>query len=143
MHFSIKKGLDIPLAGKPVQSIDGEKPVKSVALLGGDYHDMKPTMLVEEGQKVKLGQVLFTDKKNPKVNYTSPGSGTIKAIKRGSKRRFQAIIIELEGDDEVSFEQYTPEQLAQLTPDDVKDNLLNSGLWTALRTRPYSKSPFS
>ena len=99
MHFSIKKGLDLPLSGKPIQTIEAARPVTSVAILGNEYHDMKPTMLIEEGQSIKLGQALFTDKKNPRVTYTSPGSGTIKAIKRGSKRRLQAVIIELDGDD--------------------------------------------
>jgi Na+-transporting NADH:ubiquinone oxidoreductase subunit A len=56
---------------------------------------MKPTMLVEEDQSIKLSQALFTDNKNPRATYTSLGSGIIKAIKRGSKRRLQAVIIEL------------------------------------------------
>ncbi|BDZ74139.1 hypothetical protein GCM10025856_18580 [Methylophaga marina] len=72
MHFSIKKGLDLPISGKPEQTIyDGNK-VNSVAILGNEYVGMKPTMMVEEGQKVKLGQPLFTDKKNPGVQFTSP-----------------------------------------------------------------------
>ena len=85
MHFSIKKGLDLPLSGKPIQTIEAARPVTSVAILGNEYHDMKPTMLIEEGQSIKLGQALFTDKKNPRVTYTSPGAGTIKAIKRVAK----------------------------------------------------------
>ncbi len=141
MHYEMTKGLDIPLAGKPVQSIDMANPVHSVALLGNDYHGLKPTMLVEEGQQVKLGQALFSDKKNPNVIYTSPGSGTVRTIKRGSKRRFQAIIIDLAGDDAIEFEHYPADTLAQLPVDKIKTTLLNSGLWTAFKTRPYSKSP--
>ena len=33
---------------------------------------MKPTMLVKEGDQVKLGQPLFADKKNEGVHFTSP-----------------------------------------------------------------------
>jgi len=141
MHFSIKKGLDLPITGTPAQAIDNANPISSIAIIGNEYVDMKPTMLVEEGQRVKLGQVLFTDKKNPKVQFTSPGAGTIRAIKRGAKRVLQSVIIDLEGDDEITFDSYEQSQLVNLTADKVKKNLLDSGLWTALRTRPYSKSP--
>lgn len=141
MHFSIKKGLDLPIAGSPVQTISDANSASTVALLGNEYVDMKPTMLVEVGQKVKLGQALFTDKKIPGVQFTAPGAGIIKAINRGAKRVLQSVIIELDGEDEVTFDSYTQTQLAKLSRDDVKNNLLNSGLWTALRTRPYSKSP--
>jgi len=140
MHFSIQKGLDLPIAGNPEQAIHDANTVNSVAVLGNEYVGMKPTMLVEEGQQVKLGQALFTDKKIPGVQFTSPGAGTIKAINRGAKRILQSIIIELSGDDEINFQQYEQSQLASLNRDDVKKNLLESGLWTALRTRPYSKS---
>lgn len=141
MYFSIKKGLDLPIAGSPVQTIDDANTVNSVAILGNEYVGMKPSMLVEEGQQVRLGQVLFTDKKIPGVQFTSPGAGTIRSINRGAKRVLQSIIIDLAGDDEVTFQQYEQSQLAGLNRDDVKKNLLDSGLWTALRTRPYSKSP--
>jgi len=140
MHFSIQKGLDLPIAGSPEQTIQNANTVNSVAVLGNEYVGMKPTMLVEEGQQVKLGQALFTDKKIPGVQFTSPGTGTIKSINRGAKRVLQSIIIDLDGDDEITFQQYEQSQLASLNRDDVKKNLLESGLWTALRTRPYSKS---
>jgi len=141
MHFSIQKGLYLPLSGKPLQTIEATRPITSVALLGNEYHGMKPTMLVEEGQSIKLGQALFTDKKNPRATYTSPGSGIIKAIKWSIKRRLQAVIIELEGDDEVTFQQYDATELNQLAPEKITQNLLDSGLWTAIRTRPCSKTP--
>ena len=141
MHFSIQKGLNLPIAGNPEQVISDANTVNSVAVLGNEYIGMKPTMLIEEGQQVKLGQALFTDKKIPGVQFTSPGAGTVKAINRGAKRVLQSIIIELNGNDEVAFQQYEQSKLASLNRADVKQNLLDSGLWTALRTRPYSKSP--
>ena len=62
MIHTIKKGLELPISGKPVQSIDPGPEISHVALLGDDYHGMKPTMLVAEGDSVKLGQPIFTDK---------------------------------------------------------------------------------
>jgi Na+-transporting NADH:ubiquinone oxidoreductase subunit A len=141
MHFSIKKGLDLPIAGKPEQTIFDANNVSTVAILGNDYIGMKPTMLVEEGQQVKLGQALFSDKKNPGVHFTSPGAGIVKAINRGAKRVLQSVIIELAGDDEITFDNYDQKDLGNLDRDVVKKNLLASGLWISLRTRPYSKSP--
>ncbi|MDF1587540.1 MAG: Na(+)-translocating NADH-quinone reductase subunit A [Gammaproteobacteria bacterium] len=141
MHFSLKKGLDLPITGTPVQTIDDAPSVSTVAVLGNEYIDMKPTMLVEEGQRVKLGQALFSDKKFPAVLYTSPGAGTVTAIKRGAKRALQAVIIELDGDEEVTFDKFDASRLSNLSRETITKNLLDSGLWVALRTRPYSKTP--
>jgi Na+-transporting NADH:ubiquinone oxidoreductase subunit A len=102
---------------------------------------MKPTMAVQEGDKVKLGQEVFSDKKIPGVIYTAPASGTVVAINRGDQRVFHSLVINVEGDDAVEFARYSASELANLSRDQVQDNLVKSGLWTALRTRPYSKAP--
>ncbi|GAB4291632.1 MAG: Na(+)-translocating NADH-quinone reductase subunit A [Methylophaga sp.] len=141
MHFSIKKGLDLPISGKPEQSIFDGNPVKSVAILGNEYVGMRPTMLVEEGQRVKLGQPLFEDKKNPGVLFTAPGAGLVKAINRGAKRALQSVVIELEGDEAVSFQHYDEPELDNLDRQAIQQNLVESGLWLSFRTRPYSRSP--
>ena len=141
MQFTIKKGLDLPITGGPKQEIENGNKVKSVAILGMDYVGMKPTMMVNEGDKVKLGQILFTDKKNPGVNFTSPAAGVVKAIHRGAKRVLQSVVIELHGSAQETFAKYSEAQLADLTAQQVQENLLVSGLWTALRTRPYGKIP--
>jgi Na+-transporting NADH:ubiquinone oxidoreductase subunit A len=141
MQFTIKKGLDLPITGGPKQVIEDGNTVKSVGILGMDYVGMKPTMMVTEGDTVKLGQVLFSDKKNPGVNFTSPGAGIVKAINRGARRVLQSVVIELNGAEEESFAQYDALELNNLTADQVKDNLLASGLWASIRTRPYGKIP--
>ncbi|MBS7325423.1 MAG: Na(+)-translocating NADH-quinone reductase subunit A [Thiopseudomonas sp.] len=137
----IKRGLDLPMVGAPERQIDAGRPVRSVAVIGFDYNGMKPTMQVQEGDRVKLGQVLFEDKKTPGVFYTAPGAGVVKAVNRGERRVFQSIEIELEGDEQETFAQYPASALATLTDEQVRENLQKSGLWTALRTRPYSKVP--
>jgi Na+-transporting NADH:ubiquinone oxidoreductase subunit A len=141
MQFNIKEGLDIPVTGEPEQKIGEGSKINSVAILGVDYVGMKPTMSVKEGDTVKLGQVLFEDKKNPGVLFTAPGAGTIKTIHRGAKRALQSVVIDLKGTDQESFTKYSESELSGLTPDKVKKNLLASGLWTVLRTRPYGKIP--
>lgn len=142
-YFKIKKGLDLPISGRPEPIIENAAKARTVALLGGDYLGLKPTMAVAVGDKVKLGQVLFTDKKTPGVRYTSPGSGTVSAINRGAKRVLLSVVIELDGDEneEETFASFSPVQLTELSREEVVENLLNSGLWTVLRTRPFSKVP--
>ena len=141
MQFIIKEGLDLPITGGPKQIIEDGNSVSTVAILGTDYVGMKPTMLVSEGESVKLGQALFTDKKNPGVLFTSPGAGVVKAIHRGEKRALLSVVIELKGAAKVSFDHYKESDLVNLTAEQVKENLVASGLWTTLRTRPYGKTP--
>lgn len=139
--IKIRRGLDLPISGSPEQAIVNGPAVSSVAVVGFDYHGMKPTMSVQAGDKVKLGQLLFTDKKTEGVRYTAPAAGTVSAINRGTRRVFQSIVIDIEGDEAESFEQYSADSFGTLSRDQVASNLIASGLWTALRTRPYSKVP--
>lgn len=141
MLFKIKKGLDVPISGTPEQVIHPGNEVRSVALLGKDCVGLKPTMMVAEGDRVKKGQSLFVDKKNPGVNFTAPGAGVVKTIQRGAKRVLQAVIIALDGDDEESFSRYQRNEIAGLSAEQVKENLVASGLWTSFRMRPFSKVP--
>ena len=139
--ITIKKGLDLPISGKPAQVIQNGPTITEVAVLGEDYIGMRPSMSVREGDVVKKGQVLFSDKRNPGVSFTAPASGTVTAINRGAKRVLQSVVIKVEGDEQITFNKYDREQLTSLTDEQVRQNLLDSGLWTALRTRPFSKSP--
>ena len=137
----IRKGLNIPITGLPDQRITEGNPVKTVALLGSDYVGMKPTMMTSEGDVVQAGQLLFTDKKIPGVRYTSPVSGRVKAIHRGEKRVLQSVVIECNNKEGLQFQAYSVSDLPSLSRDQVKEQLITSGMWCALRTRPYSKVP--
>lgn len=137
--IKIKKGLDLPLNGSPKQEISKTILTKKVAILGEDYIGMKPTMVVTIGDDVKKGQLLFTDKKTPGVKFTAIAAGKIIEINRGEKRAFKSIVIEKSGSDEVTFKSYSVNELTQLNSESIKENLIESGLWTALRVRPFSK----
>jgi len=140
--IKIKKGLNIPINGEPAEEINDSKNSRSVAVLGDDYVGMKPTMLVEEGDEVRLGQVLFEDKKNPGVIFTSPAGGKIESINRGDRRALQSVVIEIAKDEEsLEFKSFSENELAKTTSDEVRKQLIDSGMWTSFRTRPYSKIP--
>ena len=137
----IKKGLDLPIAGAPKQEIEDGPAIGKVAVLGVDSMDLRPTMAVSEGDSVKKGQLLFEDKKTLGVRYTSPASGKVIGVHRGAKRALLSVVIEVAGDEEERFEQHVGTAPDQLSRQQVRDTLVESGLWTALRTRPYSKVP--
>lgn len=138
--IEIKTGLDLPIKGSPKQEIGEGNAVTRVAVIGSDYPGMKPTMLVKEGDQVKLGQPLFADKKNEGVQFTAPGSGKVIEINRGERRVFQSVVIELDGKDTaVTFKSHA--DLSALTRDAVVEELVESGLWSAIRRRPYEKIP--
>ena len=139
--IKIKKGLSLPISGAPESHIDGGRAPRSVAVLGDDYPGVRPTMLVREGDQVDKGQPLFTDKKNPGVQFTAPAGGTVSSINRGAKRALQSVVIEVSDAGERTFTAYGDGQIAGLGRQQVVDDLLASGLWTALRTRPFSKIP--
>ncbi|MFV0444835.1 MAG: Na(+)-translocating NADH-quinone reductase subunit A [Planctomycetaceae bacterium] len=139
--ITISKGLDLPIAGQPEQRIEVGPAVETVALLGDDYRGLKPTMLVQEGDRVQIGQGLFEDKKNPGVVFSSPAAGTVQTIHRGAKRAFLGLTIKIDGQDSVRFEVPKSGSLSSVQRDDVRKLLLQSGLWTALRQRPFSKIP--
>ncbi len=139
--ITIKKGLDLPISGTPSQVIHDGPTIKKVALLGEEYVGMRPTMHVRVGDEVKKAQVLFEDKKNPGVKFTSPVSGKVVEVNRGAKRVLQSVVIEVAGEDQITFDKFEANQIASLDREAVRTQLIDSGLWTSLRTRPFSKVP--
>ena len=140
-RIEIKKGLNLPITGAPAQEIEAGLAVGQVAVVGPDYIGMRPMMAVGEGDQVKKGQLLFEDKKTPGVRYTAPASGKVAAVNRGAKRSLLSVVIDVEGDEEERFDLFATDAPDQLSREQVRDGLVASGLWPALRTRPYSKVP--
>ena len=146
----IEKGLDLPIPGKPLQVVRGSTTCTQVAVVADDFPGMKARMHVDEGDIVKRGQVLFEDRKKPGVLHTAPGAGRVSGIHRGEKRALQSVVIDLSdgeqrgepGPDEfASFAGYTGAAPESLTRDQIRTLLVESGLWTAIRERPFSKVP--
>ena len=141
----LKLGLDLPLAGTPEQVVHAARAAVRVAVLGDDTIGLKPTFHVQPGDRVRRGQLLFEDKSNPGVRHTSPAAGTVAAIHRGDKRAFQSLVIDVAAEDrpdaQLSFSHYTGAAPERLSADAVRALLVESGLWTALRTRPFSRVP--
>ena len=142
LRFHLHRGLDIPLAGPPRTEIHAAPQVRSVALLTGDYPSIKPVLLVEEGSRVKLGEPLMQDRADPRLRLVSPGAGVVKTIHRGAKRALRSVVVQLEGEDQISFEPVPAAKLAELSPEFVLrrwNPRKSDGKWGTGHRNPTSK----
>ncbi|MFT7287518.1 MAG: Na+-transporting NADH:ubiquinone oxidoreductase subunit A [Halieaceae bacterium] len=143
--IKISRGLDIPLDGVPEQKIQDAPAARAVAVLGGDYVGMKPTMAVQVGDRVQCGQTLFTCKKTEGLRFSAPATGTVSAINRGARRVLQSVVIDVDqeagADAALAFTAYSADSARALAPEIAREQLIASGQWTALRTRPFSHVP--
>ena len=139
--IKIRKGLDLPIAGAPVQAIQDGPNIQHVALLGKSMSECVPPCWCRKA--IPLRKARCSKIRKPRVFFTAPASGRIAAINRGERRVLQSVVIALEngGDDQLEFAHYPLGELAQLPREQVESELIASGLWTALRTRPFSKTP--
>lgn len=124
----IIKGLDIHIKGEAEKRLDVFEPT-FCAIKPTDFIGVLPKMHVEEGDDVMVGTVLFHDKNNEKILFTSPVSGKVKAIVRGEKRAIQQVVIENDGKNEaIDFSDI----------DNPIERMLHSGVWPMLRQRPFA-----
>jgi Na+-transporting NADH:ubiquinone oxidoreductase subunit A len=140
MH-TLRKGLDLPLAGAPAPDVEDAAPSARVALVAADCVGVKPSLLVAPGDRVLRGTPLFADKRFPGVRYTSPAAGTVAAVHRGERRALLSVVIDVGDDDgpaaQLAFPSRAGVDVRQPGADGVRALLLESGLWTALRARPF------
>ena len=143
---TFRKGLQLPIAGSLPQHVDRARPARHVALVAADYIGLRPAMRVSVGDDVARGQLLFEDKKVPGVQHTAPAAGTVRAIHRGDRRALQSVVIEVSRSEyegraaaETSFRSFSGRHPTGMSRDDVVGLLAESGLWTALRARPFGR----
>jgi Na+-transporting NADH:ubiquinone oxidoreductase subunit A len=142
VQVRLRKGLDIAIAGNPRQEIEPGRPLRSVALVGDDYVGLRPKLLVQQGDRVRLGEPLLADRRDPRIVFTAFGSGTVAAINLGEKRSLRSVVLSIDGKgEEVTFPAHAPAALASLPRDVVLETLLRSGSWSALRSRPFGRVP--
>jgi Na+-transporting NADH:ubiquinone oxidoreductase subunit A len=130
----LKKGFDIRLKGSPANKLSGEIKSHDYCVKPGDFPGVTPKLNVKAGDSVKAGSSLFHDKVRPEIIFSSPVSGTVKAINRGEQRKILEITITASGDEFVDFGKAEHEKLSR---DEIKTRLLSSGLWPVIRQRPY------
>ena len=130
--IKIKQGLDIHLKGKAEQVVSCVIP-DYFALHPTDFIGLMPRLRVQEGDQVKVGTPLFCDKRDERIRFTAPVSGTVSEIRRGAKRQLQAIVIQSDKQNAA-----LPFEVGELTKEGITQSLLEIGLWPMIRQRPYS-----
>ncbi len=134
--IKIKKGLDIRLKGKAEKQLVELDMSASYAVKPTDFEGLTPKLLVKAGHEVKAGTPLFFDKYRPEILFTSPVSGKVLEVNRGERRKILEIIVEPDGKQEYeSFKKANPNDLQA---EEIKENILKSGLWPAIMQRPYA-----
>ena len=124
------------MPGRPQQALREAGRVRTVAISGHDFPDIRPDLRVAPGDRVRAGQTVFVDRKRPQIAFAAPGAGIVAAIDRGRRRSLDSLVIRLEGDEAESFD--VP---AAPSGEDVRRLLLASGLWPSFRTRPFGRIP--
>jgi Na+-transporting NADH:ubiquinone oxidoreductase subunit A len=135
-NVKIKRGMDIPLEGKPSTHIHAISTSTTFALKPIDFKGLVPKLRVKQGEEVSVGDCLFTDKKNDKIYFTSPVSGEIAEIVRGERRAIIAVKILADSSD-YKYKEFDTKGYFSKSADDIKSILLESGLWPFITQRPY------
>ena len=130
--IKIKQGLDIKLKGKAERVVScNDSDFFSVQPT--DFVGFTPHLLVQEGDRVKVGTPLFCDKRDERIRITAPASGTVTEIRRGPKRLLQAVVIQ--SDKQFEAQDF---EVGEPTKENIKRSLLDTGLWPMIRQRPYA-----
>jgi len=134
VSITLKKGLDLKISGKPEKIFAGDIDPAFYGVKPVDFPGLIPKICVKPGDRVSAGSPLFYNKMNTVIQFTSPVSGVVREVVRGDRRKLLEIVVEKKGNDFAEFEKISTENLNRET---VREHLLKSGLWPAIRQRPY------
>ena len=136
-HFNLKKGHNLKILGEPNKILSSTISAKNVYLHPMDFSGIKPKLLVKQDDIVSAGAPIFFDKLNPEVKFVSPISGNVSEIQFGERRVIEKIVIK--GDGKLNILKVDLSKVNELSTDDLKSKLAESGLWPSIRQRPFSK----
>jgi len=136
--IKLRKGLDMNLKGKAEEQKIQLKSSGKYALVPDDFEGVVPKVVVKEGDKVLAGDALFVNKNYPTVKFASPVSGTVTAVERGDRRK--VLSIRVDADAQQEFKDFGVKDVAKLSGEDVKQLLLDAGLFGYINQLPYAVS---
>jgi Na+-transporting NADH:ubiquinone oxidoreductase subunit A len=139
--FSIRKGLDIKLAGAPEAAVQELPDAASVAVIPAEFGPIKPRLDVQEGARVKRGQSLFHDKNRPALRGVAPAAGVVSSIVYGPRRVIEKIIVTREGADEAeAYPRFDPAAVKSADRAKLLEVLQSTGLINLIRQRPFGRA---
>ena len=134
-HIQLHKGLDIPVKGAAELKIEKNIISEVVSVKPVNFKNLTPKLLVREGDAVKAGSILFVDKYRPEIGFASPVSGTVESVVRGEKRKL--LEVRVKASKTTDYIKFDAPAANKATAEEIKKVLLESGLWVALKQRPY------
>ena len=134
----LRKGLNINLKGRAAERKLTLKAPEEYALVPDDFVGVTPKVVVKEGERVEAGDALFVNKNCPEVKFASPVSGTVSAVVRGERRK--VLCVKVKADGEQKFKDFGKKDVASLTGENVKEALLEAGLFGYINQLPYAVS---
>lgn len=134
-NYKIKKGLDFQLEGQAANTLDTLLFRTEVALQPEDFHGVVPRVVVKEGESVLAGSPLFVDKATQRVKFVSPVSGTVTQVERGERRK--VLSVRVQPDTKQASKAFEVEDWEKKSAEEMKELLLESGLFAFFRQRPY------
>ena len=133
--IKLHKGLDINLKGKAAEKYISVKEPGFYSIVPDDFNGVTPKVVVKEQEYVMAGGPLFVDKNHPELKIVSPVSGVVTSVERGARRKVMNIVIEAAK--EQDYEEFGKMDPSKMSAQQVKDALLNAGLFAFIRQRPY------
>lgn len=136
--IKLRKGLNVNLKGHAAETKLPLKPADEYALVPDDFVGVTPKVVVREGDVVKAGDALFVNKNCPEVRFASPVSGTVTAVVRGDRRK--VLCVKVKADKEQVYADFGKHLVSSLSAEDVKQELLEAGLFGYINQLPYAVS---
>jgi Na+-transporting NADH:ubiquinone oxidoreductase subunit A len=141
-EYKIKRGYDVPMIGAAERVVEDAGRPHVVSIRPDEFRAVKPKILVQDGDKVQAGQPLFHDRQRPEVVFPSPGGGEVVEVRYGRRRKCLEVFVKLDGDESwTEHRKWSPEDARKLSRAQVVEALLDGGMWSCLRQRPYSVIP--
>lgn len=135
---SVKNGYDINCEGKPLSEVLALVPPTHVAFLPERIPYIKPRLLVKTGGRVKTGTPLVEDKRNPDIQFMSPGSGIIESIDFGPRRVIKKIVVKCDNEESRErFDSHSEQDIQNIPAKRLVRAIMKGGLWALMRQLPF------
>lgn len=138
-EFSLKSGLDLPIAGRAQGDVVDLPVPETVAYAPTEFRGLVPRIIEREGASVKLGSPLFHHKDDPRIVFRSPAAGTVEEVRRGARRVITDLVVRVSGEDAEALPSWKISDLSSISREDALAAALGSGHWCALKTRPLDR----
>ena len=134
-HIRLHRGLDVPIKGNAELRIEKTISADIISVKPTDFKGLVPKLVIKEGDPVKAGSIIFTDKNRPEIGFASPVSGTVESVVRGDKRKL--LEIRIKADKDIDYINFGTVDIIKTQRADVIELLTKSGLWPVVKQRPY------